>query len=213
MLKLSHRLMNDMVRRAFLVGACAVAAPAWAATPGQRLAEAARRQVGVTNGYDPAYRRIPYPGGDVPRTTGVCADVPIRAARDALGLDLQRLVHEDMAAAFSRYPSRRAWGLKGPDANIDHRRVLNLETFWTRRGARLWQASGLVLGSVFPGPLELGDMLTWRLWAGQPHVGVVVTGGASPRVVHNIGSGAQEIGMVEMILSRAHGHYRWPREG
>jgi hypothetical protein len=145
----------------------------------------------------------------VPRTTGVCADVVIRAARDALGLDLQRLVHEDMAHAFAAYPSRRTWGLTAPDPNIDHRRVLNLEAFWSRKGARLWQAQGAVSGSGFPGRLEPGDFLTWRL-PGGPHVGVVVEGGVLPRIVHNIGGGAREVLLLEMVFGHAYGRYRWP---
>ena len=75
-------------------------------TNGQRLADAARAQVGVTLSYDPGWTHLSYPGGDVPRSTGVCADVVIRAARDALGLDLQKLVHEDMEKHFT--PTLRA---------------------------------------------------------------------------------------------------------
>jgi len=94
------------------------------ATP---LAEKARAQIGVTTGYDPAYRQIAYPGGDVPMQTGVCSDVVVRAFR-GLGIDLQKEVHEDMAKAFDHYPHK--WGLKHPDANIDHRRVPNLMTYF-----------------------------------------------------------------------------------
>jgi uncharacterized protein YijF (DUF1287 family) len=113
----------------------------WAASAnGQHVAEAARAQVGVTTGYDPTWTKLSYPGGDVPRSTGVCADVVIRAARDGLGLDLQKLVHEDMVKDFDAYPARKAWEAKKPDWNIDHRRVLNLEAYWTRAGARLWAA-------------------------------------------------------------------------
>jgi uncharacterized protein YijF (DUF1287 family) len=217
MLKLSRRAVLTtlgavVATPAAGLSACAAptSAPVRPTTPGQRLAAAARAQLGVTRGYDPAYRRIAYPGGDVPRATGVCCDVPIRAARDALGLDLQKLVHEDMAKAFTAYPSKRAWGLKGPDANIDHRRVLNLEAFWTRQGARLWEAKGYVLGSTFPHALLPGDMLTWRLAQGEPHVGMVVSGGDAPRIVHNIGAGVEENGLVRMVFARSVGLYRWP---
>jgi hypothetical protein len=204
--------MQHLSRRALLIGACALPGEAVAVAPtaGERLALAARRQLAVTRGYDPTYRRIAYPGGDVPRTTGVCADVVIRAARDALGLDLQRLVHEDMTRAFAAYPSRRAWGLAAPDPNIDHRRVLNLEAFWTRQGARVWEARGIVLGPAFPGRLEPGDLLTWRLAGGQPHVGMVVAGGGRPRIVHNIGAGVGENALSRMVFARAIGRYRWP---
>src|SRR3954467_2531587 len=103
------------------------------ATPQQHLelARAAAKQVGVTTVYDPAYRSLRYPGGDLPKERGVCADVVVRAFR-AIGLDLQVAVHEDMAGNFAVYP--KMWGLKKPDANIDHRRVPNLMKFFTRRG-------------------------------------------------------------------------------
>ncbi|MGZ7084567.1 MAG: DUF1287 domain-containing protein, partial [Candidatus Angelobacter sp.] len=84
--------------------------------------------------YDPAYVRLAYPGGDVPAETGVCTDEVIRAYR-AVGIDLQKEVHEDMAANFSAYP--RKWGRREPDPNIDHRRVPNLMVFFSRKGESL----------------------------------------------------------------------------
>jgi len=183
------------------------------AATGERLAAAARAQVGVTTGYDPGWTAIPYPGGDVPRSTGVCADVVIRAARDALGLDLQKLVHEDMLKHFDDYPARKAWGQNRPDANVDHRRVLNLETYFTRAGARLWVAAGAVAGNAFPMPLEDGDTITWLLDARLPHIGIVAGHGAAnggARVVHNIGRGAEESAVSEFWPHRAVAHYRWP---
>jgi hypothetical protein len=181
-----------------------------AQTSGQKLADAARAQLGVTTGYDPTYTRLSYPGGDVPRATGVCADVVIRAARDGLGLDLQKLVHEDMATHFSAYRQPNKWGMTKPDANIDHRRVLNLETYWTRIGARLWAADRPTPGNGFPKPIEVGDILTWLLDARLPHVGIVVSGGGQARVVHNIGRGVEESLLDDFYAQRAAGHYRWP---
>jgi len=124
-----------MRRREFLVAIAAtfLSQSVWALPAqknrGELLAKAARAQLGVTTSYDPSYVRIAYPNGDVPRQTGICADVVVRAGRDGLGLDLQKLVHEDMARHFDAYPSRARWGARGTDTNIDHRRVLNLETF------------------------------------------------------------------------------------
>jgi uncharacterized protein YijF (DUF1287 family) len=151
-----------------------------------------------------------YPGGDVPRSTGVCADVVIRAGRDGLGLDLQKLVHEDMAALFDAYPARRVWGSRGPDTNIDHRRVLNLEAYWTRAGARLWAAQGLLPGDEFPKPIKAGDILTWHLNVGVPHVGIAVSAGEQALIVHNIGRGVEESALEAFFVHRAAGHYRWP---
>ena len=98
------------------------------------LVVAARQQVGVTVIYDGSYRVLAYPGGDVPIERGVCTDVIVRALRDARGVDLQKLVHEDMRAHFRDYPQR--WGLARPDANIDHRRVPNLMKYFERAGYR-----------------------------------------------------------------------------
>jgi uncharacterized protein YijF (DUF1287 family) len=102
-----------MQRRDFLGGLAAFGVTAGrlaaaALSNGEKLAAAARAQLGVTTGYDPTYTRLSYPNGDVPRSTGVCADVVIRAARDGLELDLQKLVHEDMVKDFDAYPARQA---------------------------------------------------------------------------------------------------------
>jgi uncharacterized protein len=205
-----------MNRRTFIGGSVAgwlaTGPGAFAATTaGQKLADAARAQVGITTGYDPTWTHIDYPGGDVPRSTGVCADVIVRAARDALGLDLQKLVHEDMAAHFDEYPARRAWGSKKPDTNIDHRRVLNLEAYFTRSGARLWIASAPTMGDQFPPPLEPGDIVSWLLDARLPHIGVIVSAPSSgATVAHNIGRGAEESPLSGFRPHRAVAHYRWP---
>ncbi len=80
--------------------------------------------------YDPAYMQLTYPGGDVPQERGVCSDVVIRALRSQK-VDLQKLVHEDMAKNFAEYPQK--WQLKRPDSNIDHRRVPNLKPVYPPR--------------------------------------------------------------------------------
>jgi len=213
-------------RRAFLFSSIVLIASERFAravlTTGLRLAAAARAQVGVTRGYDPTWSAIPYPGGDVPRSTGVCADVIIRAARDGLGIDLQRLVHEDMVKHFDAYPAGQAWHQTRPDASVDHRRVLNLETYFERVGAGIWKATTAVPGDAFPKPLEAGDILTWLLNSGQPHIGIAVSVLASRApssansparevsVVHNIGRGAEVSSLAAFSPHRAVGHYRWP---
>lgn len=201
-----------MLRRTFVVaGLCTLAVPAEARVrdSGEKLAKAAVAQLAVTRGYDPNYTKISYPGGDVPRNTGVCADVIIRAARDALGLDLQKLVHEDMLRNFNAYP--KTWGMQHPDANIDHRRVLNLEVYWRRAGAQVWAADGRVSGNGFPERMEVGDILTWLLDARLPHVGIVVdTGFFNTTILHNIGAGVVENALFSFRSQRAIGHYRWP---
>ena len=202
-----------MLRRTFVQSAVAtllVAGQPTAHDSGTKFARAAAAQLGVTTGYDPHYTRIPYPNGDVPRTTGVCADVVVRAARDAFHLDLQQLVHEDMQRDFAAYP--RTWGMQHPDANIDHRRVLNLEVFWRRAGAAVWLPNGSVYGNGFPEPIQTGDILTWLLDGHMPHVGVVTdTGFFSTEITHNIGAGVQKNALFSFHTHRAHGHFRWPK--
>ncbi|HEX7183199.1 MAG TPA: DUF1287 domain-containing protein [Thermoanaerobaculia bacterium] len=162
------------------------------------LAKAAARQVGVTTLYDPSYVRLAYPNGDVPAERGVCADVIVRAFRE-VGVDLQVEVHQDMKRSFSAYP--RNWGLRGPDRNIDHRRVPNLITFFERKGKKL----------PLDGDYEPGDVVAWRLPNGLYHIGVVaeerVRRAGRPYVVHNIGAGAQKEDILDSF--RIIGHYRW----
>jgi uncharacterized protein YijF (DUF1287 family) len=150
--------------------------------------------------YDGSYRVIAYPNGDVPATIGVCTDVIIRAYR-AVGVDLQRLVHEDMRSAFSSYPN--LWGLQRPDRNIDHRRVPNLQTFFTRRNAALRRSRDAAA-------YEAGDLVTWMLPGNLPHIGIVSSTRASSgrlMLVHNIGRGPQ----LEDVLFAydVTGHYRY----
>jgi uncharacterized protein YijF (DUF1287 family) len=181
-----------------------------APTTGERLASAARAQIGVTLTYDPDWSKLPYPNGDVPRSKGVCADVVIRAARDAFNIDLQKLVHEDMARDFDAYPSRAKWGTHHPDSNIDHRRVLNLEAFWQRVGCRIWHAATRTAGDQFPTPLAVGDILTWLLNDKLPHVAILSATNPAT-VVHNIGNGAELCSLAALAPHSAQGLYRWPK--
>lgn len=188
------------MRYSLLIGCLlCVAAPAFAESLAC-LARAARAQVGVTLIYDGSYQRLDYPGGDVPIERGVCTDVVVRAYRQ-LGIDLQRQVHEDMRAHFSRYP--RNWGLSRPDRNIDHRRVPNLATYFTRHGQSL--GTGSADADFLP-----GDLLTWRLDNGLPHIGIVSerrAGNGRPLILHNIGAGTREEDVLrEYTLT---GHYRY----
>lgn len=199
---ISRRTALGMILAAPALGARA------ATRDGLDLAMAARAQIGVTKAYDASYRAIAYPRGDVLRTTGVCADVLVRAARDAWQIDLQQRVHEDMARNFDAYPSRSTWGLKRPDSNIDHRRVLNLETYLQRQGALLKRNPGRAAGDSFDDPLP-GDILTWRVWGGRPHLGIVSRGPEGVRVVHNIGFGTKDEPLWMFKLHIAVAQYRW----
>ncbi len=148
--------------------------------------DAARSQIGKTVFYDPSYRALSYPNGDVPLDRGVCTDVVIRAMRQAIDFDLQQHVHEDMRRHFSQYP--RLWGLRLPDPNIDHRRVPNLQTFFKRRG---W---ALVI-SADAKDYRPGDIVTCTVGLHRPHIMIVSdkrNRNGRPFVIHNIGTGVRE---------------------
>ncbi len=168
-----------------------------------RLNSAALERINHDVVYDGAYFNIPYPNGDVPADKGVCTDVIIRAYR-TLGIDLQKLVHEDMKENFSTYPAH--WGLTKTDTNIDHRRVPNLRTFFKRHGEELSIARS---GAAY----QAGDLVTWNLNpnGNLPHIGIVTDKTSPetgfPMIVHNIGAGP----VLEDILFKfaITGHYRY----
>ncbi len=156
-----------------------------AAIGGSPIVQAARSQIGKTTIYDPAYVGLKYPGGDVPLGRGVCTDVIIRALRKGAGLDLQKLVHEDMKKAFSKYP--KIWGLKKTDRNIDHRRVPNLRRYFERKGYSLGVSKNKE-------DYLAGDIVTCSV-VKRPHIMIVSNNRAkdgTPLVIHNIGSGTKE---------------------
>ncbi|WP_444908574.1 DUF1287 domain-containing protein [Microbulbifer sp. TRSA005] len=167
------------------------------------LAEAALERTYHKVRYDPAYVSIPYPNGDVPADTGVCTDVVIRSYRK-LGIDLQKEVHEDISGHFQAYPSKRIWGLSRPDKNIDHRRVPNLQAFFTRKG------QSLSISNKAEDYLP-GDIVTWMLPGNLPHIGIVTAKRSLKTnrylVAHNIGAGPV---LEDMLFSfKITGHYRY----
>src|SRR5215468_12675630 len=133
------------------------------AAPLEKINAGAVEQTTQTTGYDGSYVKLDYPNGDVPPSTGVCADVVVRAFRKA-GIDLQKELHEDMKKNFAKYPQK--WGLSSPDANIDHRRVPNLMTWFDRQG----KARPITKD---PKDYLPGDVIAWDLTPGLPHVGMV----------------------------------------
>lgn len=169
----------------------------------QKLVAAAVERTHHSVRYDPAYVRIPYPDGDVPSDTGVCSDEIIRIYR-AVGVDLQKEVHEDMVRDFPAYPNESRWHLTHTDTSIDHRRVPNLMVFFARNGE-------VLPITTRPKDYAPGDLVTWDLGGNIPHIGMVVDS-KSPQsgrylVVHNIGRGPQ---MEDVLFNwRITGHYRY----
>jgi uncharacterized protein len=166
-----------------------------------KLSAAAIERTNHTVRYDPAYVHLAYPGGDVPADTGVCTDEIIRSYR-ALRIDLQKEVHEDMVQNFGLYPRKWQWVQSSPDPNIDHRRVPNLMVFFSRKGKSMPISS-------HSGDYSPGDLVTWDLGGGVPHIGIVVDHKSAESgqymVVHNIGQGPK----MEDVLFRwkITGHY------
>lgn len=167
-----------------------------------QLAESANTLIKQSVVYDPAYFVIDYPNGDVPVNKGVCTDVVIRALR-MHHIDLQKRVHEDIKANFGKYP--KMWGLKHPDKNIDHRRVPNLMTYFSRKNADLPISNN-------PEDYKAGSIICWQLSGGQTHIGILSSRKSADNkrqlVVHNIGSGQ----VIDDCLFRFKiiGHYRYP---
>ncbi len=166
----------------------------------KQFLEAAIEQSKVTTGYDPSWVKIDYPNGDVPSDTGVCSDVIVRAFRKA-GIDLQKEVHEDMTRAWSEYP--RKWGARGTDTSIDHRRVLNLTTYFDRQGKTLPVTNERA--DYLP-----GDVVAWELSPGVEHIGILTNLSSEADkhylIVHNIGAGAR---VEDVLLTwKIIGHYR-----
>lgn len=151
----------------------------------EKLSNAAIQIIDKNVIYTPDYVKLKYPNGDVPAKTGVCTDVIIRAYRK-LNIDLQKEVHEDMAANFTKYPNLKKWGLKTTDKNIDHRRVPNLEVFFGRKGKTLSITQNA-------NDYKTGEIVTWMIHDKLPHIGIIThlksKDGKRNLIVHNVGGG------------------------
>ena len=151
----------------------------------EKLSNAAIQIIDKNVIYSPDYVKLKYPNGDVPAKTGVCTDVIIRAYRK-LNIDLQKEVHEDMVANFTKYPNLKKWGLKTTDKNIDHRRVPNLEVFFGRKGKTL-------LITQNANDYKTGEIVTWMINDKLPHIGIIThlksKDGKRNLIVHNVGNG------------------------
>lgn len=167
----------------------------------RQIVDDALEQTTYTKNYDPSYVKLDYPNGDVAFDRGVCSDVIVRAFRKG-GLDLQKAVHEDMEGNFAAYP--HVWNLTKPDSNIDHRRVQNLVTYFTRQD----KARPITTN---PKDYQPGDVMVWDTGGNHPHIGIVsnVLSDTSERfyIVHNIGAGAK---LEDALFSwKIIGHYHY----
>ncbi|RYX80190.1 DUF1287 domain-containing protein [bacterium] len=168
----------------------------------RKIVAAAKTQIG--DAYNATYRVISYPAGDVPKGSGACTDVVVRAFRGA-NIDLQKLIHDDMKANFRLYPD--SWKLGRTDKNIDHRRVPNHIVFFKRFGQTLpIGTSGNDLKTWLP-----GDIVEWKLEGGRWHTGVISDGISSrgvPMVIHN---GWQCVEQDALDCYEITNHFRYPK--
>lgn len=173
----------------------------------RKTLQATRYQIGKTTSYDPSYVSLNYPNGDVPIHTGVCTDVIIRTLRRGHNIDLQKCLHLDMLEHFDCYPQQ--WGLLSPDPNIDHRRVPNLQTYFTRMG---WELELTKVKQQY----RPGDILTCAINGVTPHIMIVSDRKGSSghwALIHNIGIGVIENDVLfrSSITGPLTGHYRIPQ--
>jgi uncharacterized protein YijF (DUF1287 family) len=153
-------------------------------TPVDRVVARAREEVARGVSYDPAWHPMHYPNGDVDASIGVCTDVVIRGYR-AAGVDLQKLVHEDVMRAPTTY---ERW-VKTPDATIDHRRVGPLLTYLRRHARSLPVTSDFAAGDV------VVISFTQCPSCGPQHIGVVSDKKGPrgvPLLIHNMGPTPRE---------------------
>ena len=174
----------------------------------KELSQAAKNRTQSNVKYDGKYYKIDYPNGDIPLHLGVCTDVIIRAYRE-VGIDLQKLLHIDIKKDFNKYPIKKHWpSQKKADSNIDHRRVPNLEYFFSKYGLSLPITNN-------KNNYKPGDIITWDLEGSSPwHIGIVSdmisekTG--NPIIIHNIGNGPVLDDMLFLFPIR--GHYRYSKK-
>lgn len=146
--------------------------------------KSAQDQVGKTLTYNPEYRYLKYPMGDIPISKGVCTDVVVRAFR-GVDIDLQERIYKHK----KKYPNsyKGLYYTDKLDPNIDHRRVKNIQTYLAARGYRVRDA------------FKPGDIVVWKLKARNgkslDHIGICSdkrNAYGEPFIIHNINSGAKE---------------------
>lgn len=175
-------------RLAALAGPSEVKQMASPRTPPEKIVNRAKQEALAHVFYDATYRRIAYPGGDVPSDRGACTDVIIRSLRSA-GYDLQKLIYEDKKCHPGAYP--KCGGRLGCDPNIDHRRVPNQIVYFRSHGKSLpVSTAGEALKTWQP-----GDLVYWKLNSNQDHCGIISDNRNSagmPLVIHNMAMATEE---------------------
>lgn len=144
--------------------------------------------------YDPSYRTIGYPMGDVPANVGVCTDAVIRVLRDC-HIDLQEKMNIAIKSD-NRDNGGRRYHIKKPNTSIDHRRVWNLKKMFDNWAG--YTGEGTCCSFIVHGiPTEgmygegfypPGTMVIYEMWPGQGHIGIVIDSEQN-LIFHQVGYG------------------------
>lgn len=142
-----------------------------------------------------------FPGGDINPEIGVCTDVVVRALRLGGVVDLQQALNDDIKKNFNDYPMRR-WGARKADPNIDQRRVMNLEVWFSK----YWQ----VIND--DEDWQPGDIVVWDMSqnGASDHIGIVSDKKSNGRywVIHNHPNPGYVAEEDKLFRWRITGHYR-----
>lgn len=153
------------------------------ANSNQTFIKSAQDQIGKTITYNPEYRKLKYPMGDIPISKGVCTDVVVRAMR-GVDVDLQERIYKDKKKNPKRY--KGLYYTDKLDPNIDHRRVKNIQAYLAAREYRVND------------DFKPGDIVVWKLHGKGKildHIGICSNNNnaqGEPLIIHNIGQGAVE---------------------
>lgn len=104
---------------------------------------------------EPQYKSQYYAGGYPDDGYGTCVDVVAQACLGT-GYDLMELVSADIQSA------PEAYGIATPDPNIDFRRVVNLQVWFSRH------AAALTTDLSDPAAWQAGDIVIW-----ENHIGII----------------------------------------
>lgn len=144
--------------------------------------------------YDPSYRTIGYPMGDVPANVGVCTDAVIRVLRDCR-IDLQKKMHDEIVRDNEVNGGKR-YHIKKPNTSIDHRRVWNLKRMFDRWAGITDEGTCCAFivsnipteGKYGEGFYPPGTIVIYEMWPGQGHIGIVIDSDKD-LIFHQVGYG------------------------
>lgn len=179
---------------AAMLMAASHAAGQWLRMGNPDIVEACRNRVDSSIVYDPSYRSISYPMGDVPDSVGVCTDAVIRVLRDCY-IDLQEKMHLQIVSDNINNCGG-LYHIKKPNTSIDHRRVWNLKKMFDRWVSDTDNSTcctfivhGIPIDGMYgEGFYPPGTIVVYEMWPGQGHMGIVIDS-HKDLIFHQVGYG------------------------